>query len=103
MVVSPVNSPAPCRPNSPYAPRRPLARSLDLPPWQPESGTTSYTYNTTATKTDAKGQKTEYTYDSLKRVTKIVRKPNGTTADTCQQADYYKSRLTLQLESRKIC
>ena len=36
--------------------------------------TTSYTYNgdyTLATQTDAKGQRTEYTYDGLKRVTVV--------------------------------
>ena len=38
----------------------------------PENGTVSYTYNSDNTlqyKTDAKGQQTVYTYDSLKRVT----------------------------------
>jgi YD repeat-containing protein len=42
----------------------------------PESGTTSYTYNADGTlqrKTDAKGQKVEYGYDGLKRVTSINR------------------------------
>ena len=48
----------------------------------PENGTLAY-------KTDAKGQKVEYTYDSLKRVTQTTRKPNGPAADTCQQTNYY--------------
>src|ERR1700682_217512 len=40
----------------------------------PESGTTTYTYNTNhtlATMTDAKGQQFSYSYDSLNRVTQI--------------------------------
>jgi len=40
----------------------------------PENGTVSYTYNangTVATKTDAKQQRTEYSYDGLARVTEI--------------------------------
>jgi YD repeat-containing protein len=40
----------------------------------PENGTVSYTYNadgTLATKTDAKRQRTEYSYDQFKRVTEI--------------------------------
>ena len=62
---------------------------------QPESGTTTYTYaatgGTVLTKTDAKGQKTEYTYDANVpgRVTQIDRKPNGTTIDLCQSTYFY--------------
>ncbi|HZU29040.1 MAG TPA: RHS repeat-associated core domain-containing protein [Bryobacteraceae bacterium] len=58
----------------------------------PESGTVSYTYNadgTLATRTDAKGQKLAYTYDSYQRVTQIQRYPNGTTEDTCQRDNFY--------------
>jgi RHS repeat-associated protein len=42
----------------------------------PENGTVTYTYNsdgTLATKTDAKSQQVQYTYDSLKRVTIVKR------------------------------
>jgi len=56
----------------------------------PESGTTSYTYNgdyTLATRTDAKGQRTEYSYDSLKRVT-VVRYFIGGIEDPNQRVDY---------------
>jgi RHS repeat-associated protein len=54
----------------------------------PESGTTSYTYNADGTlqrKTDAKGQKVEYGYDGLKRVTSINRFAAGQgQPDPCQ-------------------
>ncbi len=42
----------------------------------PENGTVTYTYNsdnTLATKTDAKSQQVQYSYDSYKRVTQIRR------------------------------
>ncbi|HEV8414572.1 MAG TPA: RHS repeat-associated core domain-containing protein [Bryobacteraceae bacterium] len=61
----------------------------------PENGTVSYTYNsdhTLATKTDAKSQQVQYSYDSYKRVTQIRRGTytGGTfTEDTCQQENYY--------------
>jgi YD repeat-containing protein len=57
----------------------------------PEGGTTSFTYNadgTVATRTDAKGQKQAFTYDSFKRVTQIARYPNGLTEDTCQRVTF---------------
>ena len=59
----------------------------------PENGTVTYTYNsdkTLATKTDAKNQQTQYSYDSYKRVTQIRRGTySGTfTEDTCQREDY---------------
>jgi RHS repeat-associated protein len=59
----------------------------------PENGTVTYTYNsdqTLATKTDAKNQQVQYSYDSYKRVTQIRRGTyNGTfTEDTCQQENY---------------
>ena len=61
----------------------------------PENGTVSYTYNsdhTLATKTDAKSQQVQYSYDSYKRVTQIRRGTysGGTfNEDTCQQENYY--------------
>ncbi len=57
----------------------------------PEMGTTSYTYNTdgtVATKTDAKGQKTQFVYDTFKRVTQLQSFPDPahpTVEDTCQR------------------
>lgn len=54
----------------------------------PESGTTSYTYNadgTLATRTDAKGQIAQYTYDSYQRVTEVQRFPTPGHEDLCQQ------------------
>ena len=60
----------------------------------PENGTVTYTYNsdkTLATKTDAKSQQVQYSYDSYKRVTQIRRGTysGGTfTEDTCQREDY---------------
>jgi RHS repeat-associated protein len=72
------------------SPAGPLLLSIT----NPENGTVSYTYNsdsTLATKTDAKSQQVQYSYDSLKRVTQIRR---GTlsgstfTEDTCQQENY---------------
>jgi YD repeat-containing protein len=59
----------------------------------PESGTTTYTYNANGTllrKTDAKGQKAEYAYDTLRRVSSIQRFAAGsTTADPCQSVAMY--------------
>ncbi len=54
----------------------------------PESGTVSYTYNadgTVAAKTDAKGQKIAYTYDSYGRTTQVQRYNASGAADPCQQ------------------
>lgn len=58
----------------------------------PESGTTSYDYNADGTllrRTDAKGQKVEYTYDSASKwLTKIRRFPVGASVhDPCQSQD----------------
>lgn len=42
---------------------------------QPESGTTSYTYDSfgrLSTKTDALGQRTTYGYDQMNRVTSVT-------------------------------
>ena len=53
----------------------------------PENGTLSYTYNTNGTllrKTDAKGQKAEYTYDDNQRVTEIKRFFANGTEDVCE-------------------
>ncbi|MBI2685178.1 MAG: RHS repeat-associated core domain-containing protein [Acidobacteria bacterium] len=58
----------------------------------PESGTTSFTYNSDGTllrKTDQKGQKIEYTYDSDGRVTAARRYLTGGSEDTCMRVDYY--------------
>ena len=61
----------------------------------PENGTISYTYNTggnnkVSQRTDAKGQATVYTYDSLARLTEVQRYPSGTgnPEDTCQRENY---------------
>ena len=57
----------------------------------PENGTVSYTYNSyqkVATKTDAKGQQTQYTYDTYARLTQVRHYISG-TEDTCQQVNYY--------------
>ena len=57
----------------------------------PENGTTSHYYNADGTldyKTDAKGQKLKYIYDSLQRVTMVQRYPNGTTEDTAQRTEF---------------
>src|SRR5207249_4034020 len=58
----------------------------------PENGTVNYTYNadgTLATKIDAKGQKTAYTYDANMRVTQIQRYPGGTVEDPAQKTTFY--------------
>ncbi len=60
----------------------------------PENGTVSYTYNAynkVATRTDAKGQATAYTYDSYARLTEVQRYPSGISGgeDTCQRETYY--------------
>jgi YD repeat-containing protein len=60
----------------------------------PETGTTSYGYNTDGTlasKTNARNQVTKYAYDTYQRVTGIQKYPNPsqpTTADACQQVSY---------------
>ena len=57
----------------------------------PENGTTTHFYNADGTldyKTDAKGQKITYTYDSLHRVTAVRRYTNSTTEDTAQRTDF---------------
>ncbi len=57
----------------------------------PENGTVSYTYNTdgtVASKTDAKNQQVQYTYDGFQRVTQMRRYPvSGGNEDTCQQVN----------------
>jgi YD repeat-containing protein len=61
----------------------------------PESGTASYTYNndgTVATKTDARGVVTKYTYDSFQRVTMIqyfIDPAQPTVEDLCRHVDLY--------------
>lgn len=58
----------------------------------PETGTTSYTYNTDstlATKIDAKNQKVAYSYDPYQRILTVQRYPVSTgAADPCQTATY---------------
>ena len=52
----------------------------------PESGTTSYTYNadgTLATKTDPNGNTESYTYDANQRLTAIPDRQQTFTYDTC--------------------
>jgi RHS repeat-associated protein len=56
----------------------------------PEAGTVQYSYNpdgTLQSKTDAMGQQTQYTYDSLARVTQVSYLPNG-SEDLCQRVYY---------------
>jgi RHS repeat-associated protein len=56
----------------------------------PEAGTVQYSYNgdgTLLSKTDALAQQTQYTYDSLARVTQVSYLPNG-SEDTCQRVYY---------------
>ncbi|MFN8008409.1 MAG: RHS repeat-associated core domain-containing protein [Terriglobia bacterium] len=59
----------------------------------PESGTTSYTYNTdgtVATMIDAKNQKLAYVYDSFERVTQIQHYPVSSGAEeTYKRVNYY--------------
>ncbi len=59
----------------------------------PENGTVNYTYNsdsTLATKTDAKGQQVQYSYDSYKRVNQIRRYPvTGGAEDPAQRTSFY--------------
>jgi YD repeat-containing protein len=65
----------------------------------PESGTVNYVYNTDGTlqyKTDAKGQKTQYTYDLFGRRSQIDYFPAGSSVpDLCQTVKlYYDFALT---------
>ena len=55
----------------------------------PENGTVSYTWNADGTllrKTDAKGQKVEYSYDGHRRVTQVRRYKASGTEEACQRA-----------------
>jgi len=57
----------------------------------PETGTVNYTYNgekLLASRTDNRGQKVEYSYDTHRRLTQVRRYPNGTTEDVCQRVNY---------------
>ena len=58
----------------------------------PESGLTTYAYNADGTmqsKTDAKGQRTQYSYDAYQRVTKTEAYPAGASQpDACQTVTY---------------
>ena len=56
----------------------------------PENGTVTYTYNATGTlasKTDAKNQQAQYSYDSYNRVTQIRHYPGAGSEDTCQRVN----------------
>ncbi len=59
----------------------------------PENGTVSYTYNANgmvATRTDAKNQQTQYSYDGFNRVTQIRHYGvAGGSEDACQQVNFY--------------
>jgi YD repeat-containing protein len=58
----------------------------------PESGTTSYTYNadgTLASKTDANGNTETYTYDAYQRLTGIPDRQQTFTYDTCPANDSF--------------
>jgi RHS repeat-associated protein len=58
----------------------------------PENGTVTFQYNsdgTMSSKTDAKGIRTEYSYDSQKRVTQLRKLPNGSTENLCERIDFY--------------
>lgn len=71
-----------------------LATGRLLSVTKPETGTTSYTYNTDGTVkdvVDAKNQKTAFIYDALKRVTSVKRYTwNGSSHahQACQDVDY---------------
>lgn len=61
----------------------------------PESGTVNYGYSNglLSWKTDAKGGKVEYSYDSYSRVSQIRHSPaeypfSGVGEDTCQRVDF---------------
>lgn len=58
----------------------------------PENGEVDYTYSGAklATKTDAKGQQTQYSYDMYGRLTQIRHYPSGPSGneDVCQQVNY---------------
>ncbi len=58
----------------------------------PENGTVSYTYNadgTVASRTDAKNQQVQYSYDGFQRVTQIRRYPvTGGAEDLCQRVNF---------------
>jgi len=68
---------------------------------QPETGTTSYTYNadgTLATKTNARSQVTKYIYDTYQRVTQTQYFPDPahpTTEDTCARVTWTYDTNTL--------
>ena len=68
--------------------------ALLLSATNPENGTVTYTYNANQkvqTKTDAKGQQTQYSYDSYNRLTQVRHYPSGSSQpeDTCQQVNYF--------------
>src|SRR5208283_4762338 len=69
--------------------------SLLLSATNPENGTVTYTYNSNnqiATKTDAKNQKTQLTYDSYNRVTEVQHfyyQSGSYVEDTSQRVNYY--------------
>jgi RHS repeat-associated protein len=59
---------------------------------EPETGTTTVSYNTDGTvdyKLDAKGQKVQMTYDASKRVSVIKKYPDGVNEDACQRVEMF--------------
>ena len=74
-----------------YAPPGSTPGAFLLSATNPENGTVNYTYGSNkkiATKMDAKGQQTQYTYDSYARLTEVRHYISG-TEDTCQRVDFY--------------
>ncbi|MCI0718594.1 MAG: hypothetical protein L0338_06410, partial [Acidobacteria bacterium] len=58
----------------------------------PESGTSTFTYyadGTAASRTDALGQRTEYSYDGFQRVTQLRHYPSPGVEDLCQRVNLY--------------
>jgi RHS repeat-associated protein len=58
----------------------------------PENGTVSYSYGSdglVAHKIDAKGIKTEYSYDGYKRISQMRKLPDGANENRCERVDYF--------------
>ncbi|MFN7919436.1 MAG: RHS repeat-associated core domain-containing protein [Bryobacteraceae bacterium] len=67
--------------------------SMSIPEWGPPSanGTATYFWNgdKIGSKTDAKGQRIDYQYDSYRRLSNVRRYQTGGAEDTLQRTDYY--------------